>query len=33
MKVKEEQIVVQNPNIMFPLEEDTSLILFYQKSN
>ncbi len=31
VKVKEEQIVNQNSDIKFPLAEDTSLILFYQK--
>lgn len=31
IKVREEQIVTQNSNIVFPLQEDTSLILFYQK--
>lgn len=33
MKVKEEQVIMQNPSIAFPLEQDTSLILFYQKLN
>lgn len=32
-KVKESQITSQNPEITFPLENDSSLILFYQKSN
>lgn len=32
-KVKESQIVSQNPDITFPLENDNSLILFYQKLN
>lgn len=32
-KVKEEQIVSQNPTVAFPLDQDTSLILFYQKTN
>ena len=31
MKVREEQLVAQNSNVAFPLQEDTSLILFYQK--
>lgn len=30
-KVKEEQIVTQNADVVFPLSEDTSLILFYQR--
>ena len=30
-KVKEGQIVAQNPDVVFPLMEDTGLILFYQK--
>ena len=30
-KVKEEQIIAQNPEVVFPLMEDTGLILFYQK--
>ena len=30
-KVKEEQIVTQNPEIIFPVEKDTSLVLFYQR--
>ena len=32
-RVKGEQILTQNPEILFPLAEDTSLILFYQKVN
>lgn len=31
VKVKEEQIVSQNANVVFPLADDTSLILFYQR--
>lgn len=31
VKVKESQILSQNENIVFPLAEDTSLVLFYQK--
>ena len=30
-KVKEEQIISQNADVTFPLSEDTSLILFYQR--
>lgn len=30
-KVKQEQITTQNPDVVFPLSEDTNLILFYQK--
>ena len=30
-KVKEEQIVAQNPEVTFPVNEDTPLVLFYQK--
>ena len=30
-RVKEEQILNQNPEVVFPVEEDTPLILFYQK--
>ena len=30
-RVKEEQILFQNPDVIFPVEEDTPLILFYQK--
>lgn len=32
-KVKEEQILSQNPEVIFPVEEDTPLVLFYQKIN
>lgn len=32
-KVKGEQIQAQNPELVFPLQEDSSLILFYQKVN
>lgn len=32
-KVKEEQVLAQNPDVVFPLSEDSSLILFYQKNN
>lgn len=31
--VKEDMLILQNPEIVFPLEEDKSLILFYQKQN
>lgn len=31
VKVKESQIISQNENVIFPLAEDTSLVLFYQK--
>ena len=31
-KVKEEQILTQNPDVIFPLADDTSLILYYQKT-
>ena len=31
VKVKEEQIVTQNADVTFPLADDTSLILFYQR--
>lgn len=31
--VKEDLLVSQNPEIVFPLEEDKNLILFYQKQN
>ncbi|MCM1324933.1 MAG: DUF3794 domain-containing protein [Acetobacter sp.] len=31
--VKEDMLIMQNPEIMFPLEEDRNLILFYQKQN
>lgn len=30
-KVKETQLLAQNENVIFPLAEDTSLLLFYQK--
>lgn len=30
-KVKEAQLLSQNENVIFPLAEDTSLVLFYQK--
>ncbi len=30
-KVKEEQIVAQNPEVVFPTIEDTPLVLFYQR--
>ena len=30
-KVKEEQIVAQNPEVAFPVSEDTPIVLFYQK--
>ena len=30
-KIKEQQILDQNPDVVFPLNEDTTLILFYQK--
>lgn len=30
-KVKEEQVLSQNSDVIFPLAEDTSLILFYQR--
>ena len=30
-KVKEEQLLVQNENVVFPLTDDASLVLFYQK--
>ena len=32
-KVKEEQIVAQNPEVVFPVSEDTPIVLFYQKHN
>ncbi len=32
-KVKESQIITQNPDVVFPINEDCSLILFYQKVN
>ena len=32
-KVKENQILMQNPDVVFPLADDTSLVLFYQKFN
>jgi len=32
-KVKEEQIVAQNPEVIFPVSEDTPIVLFYQKQN
>lgn len=31
LKVTENQLLSQNENVMFPLAEDTSLVLFYQK--
>lgn len=30
-RVREEQILSQNPEIIFPVEEDTPLVLFYQR--
>ena len=30
-KVKEEMLILQNPEVEFPLQEDKYLILFYQK--
>ena len=30
-RVKEEQIVAQNPDVTFPVNEDTPIVLFYQK--
>lgn len=30
-KIKEEMLILQNPEVVFPLEEDKNLILFYQK--
>ena len=30
-KVKEEQLLVQNSDVVFPLIQDVGLILFYQK--
>ena len=32
-KVKENQVLSQNPDVVFPLLDDTSLVLFYQKLN
>ena len=32
-RVKEEQIIAQNPEVVFPVNEDTPLVLFYQKIN
>lgn len=32
-KIKEEQIVAQNPEVMFPVTEDTPIVLFYQKKS
>ena len=29
-RVKEELILAQNPEVVFPLSEDTGLVLFYQ---
>ena len=29
--VPAEQVALQNPDVVFPLEEDASLVLFYQK--
>ena len=31
MRVKEEQIMLQNPEITFPLEKDENIIVYYQK--
>lgn len=30
-RVKEEQIVAQNPEVVFPAEDDTPIVLFYQR--
>ena len=30
-KVKEEQILLQNPELVFPLEQDANIIIYYQK--
>lgn len=30
-KIKEEMLILQNPEVVFPLEEDKNLILFFQK--
>ena len=32
-RVKQEQITLQNPELTFPLVDDSSLILYYQKAN
>ncbi len=29
--IREEQLILQNPEILFPLQEDKNLVLFYQK--
>lgn len=31
MKVREETIFLQNPNVVFPLERDENIVVFYQK--
>lgn len=33
VKVREETIFLQNPNVVFPLERDENIIIFYQKKN
>lgn len=32
-KVKEEQIMAQNPEVIFPVNQDTPIVLYYQKIN
>lgn len=31
-KVREEMLMIQNPEVSFPLAEDTNVILYYQKT-
>lgn len=31
-RVNEEQLILQNPDVLFPLQEDKNLVLFYQKT-
>ena len=33
IRVEEEVIYLQNPEVVFPLEKDTNLIVYYQKRN
>ncbi len=33
LKVDEQTIVLQNPNVVFPLEKDENIVVFYQKKN
>ncbi|MGN1200733.1 MAG: DUF3794 domain-containing protein [Candidatus Caccovivens sp.] len=33
LKIREDTITMQNPNIVFPLESDENIVVFYQKKN